>query len=301
MNILVTGCAGFVGTNLVKRLLELGHNVVGVDNMSYGYTKNMKAIGFDNYYKADIRSMPDVGPIDIVYHQANLRKNVASYHQEDDIDITIKGTLRLLEWAVQAKVKKFVYSSSSMVYGEVPDIVDEKSKLHPMCQYGVSKVASEKLIGMYTQTHKLNTVMFRYFQGYGPYQDTEKGAPIIPVVIKNIIKGEPIVIHGDGQQVRAFTWIEDIIKVLEIPLNNQINGIFNVTAGIRYTINQIVEMIIEAFGGKIESVVNYDRELIDDALQIYGDNSKIKEFGVEFDLDIKKNLKKTVEFYKNWL
>lgn len=308
MKILVTGCAGFVGTNLVKRLLKLGHTVVGIDNFTYGYEKNMGDINFGNYIKGDIRGIeaventPDeLQKTDMIYHQANLRKNIASKYPLEDISITIEGTRRLLDWAVETKVKKFVYASSSMVYGEVEDIVDEKSKLNPMCQYGCSKVASEKLVGMYSQIHKLDTVIFRYFQGYGPYQDTTRGAPIIPTIIRNIIKKEPIVIHGDGKQVRAFTWIEDIVDVLELPQKERINGIFNVTAGIRYTINEIVDMIIEAFGGKADSEVIYDEAFIDDAMQIYGDNSKIRECGITFNTNIRENLKKTVEFYKGWL
>lgn len=304
MNILVTGCAGFVGTNLCKRLFELGHNVIGVDNFEYGYRKNIEDIGLNTVYECDIQQLIPFKDIDIIYHEANLRKNISANHPRSDVEITINGTRNLLNYALRNKIPKFVYASSSLVYGEHEKKVTEESSLNPICFYGISKVAAENLVNMY-QKLGLQTCIFRYFQGYGPYQDIDRGAAVIPTVIRNILNGEPIIIYGTGHQTRSFTWIDDIIKVLELPLEDKCWGeTYNVTAGVEYQIIDIVNIIIKGcqeLGISVTSPIHFREPKIDDAFALRGDNSKIKKLDVKFDMDIEKNIKKTIEFYQKWL
>ena len=303
MKILVTGCAGFIGTNLCKRLLKEGHSVVGIDHFGWGYEKNMEDIGFTDYYKKSIFDLPPIECIDIIYHQANLRKNVSTYAPALDIETTVNGTRMLLDWALTYGIKKFIYASSSLVYGEHAEVVDENSRLNPICMYGVSKVAAEKLVNMYRR-EGLQTSIYRYFQGYGPYQDTERGGAIIPTVIKNILRGEPITIYGDGQQTRSFTWIDDIVDILMFPLQNKGFGeTFNVTAGIEYKIIDIVELIRDCCAEMDIPVspIVYEDARADDVKRLSGDNTKLIGMGVSFNTDIKANLKKTIKFYKKWL
>ena len=310
MKILVTGCAGFIGTNLCKRLLEMGHEVIGIDNFSYGHKKNMDDIGFINYLAADVRYFQgsEFKDIDVIYHQANLRKNISSRNPDEDIDITIGGTCNLLQYAIKNKVKKFIYASSSLAYGDSDPVCTEESPLHPICIYGISKVAAEKLVKYYHGTNGLETTILRYFQGYGYYQDNKRGAAIIPTVIRNMFENEPIIIYGDGTQTRSFTWIEDIIDVLMMPLfDSKMSGeTYNVTAGKEYSIQEIIDLIMncycEMFPGKTVNKTDrrlYLKALPDDIKFLRGSNEKIKKYGIEFNIDIKENLRKTIEFYKD--
>jgi len=310
MKILVTGCAGFIGTNLCKRLMQLGHEVVGIDNFSYGHTENMKDIGFENYYATDVRYFQgEIKDVDVIYHQANLRKNISSKKPEEDIDITIKGTCNLLQYAIKSGVKKFIYASSSLAYGDSDPIVTEESPLRPICIYGISKIAAEKLVRYYHGTNGLETTIFRYFQGYGYYQDAYRGAAIIPTVIRNMFENEPIIIYGDGTQTRSFTWIEDIIDILMMPLfDSAMSGeTYNVTAGREYTIMDTIDLIVDCYCELYpEKKVNrtdrlcYRAALSDDIKHLKGSNDKIRNLGITFNTDIKENIKKTIKFYERY-
>jgi nucleoside-diphosphate-sugar epimerase len=303
MNILVTGCAGFVGTNLCKTLMGKGHNVIGIDDLSYGYRRNIEDIKLSMFHECDIQQIIPFTDIDIIYHQANLRKNIAAEHPRLDTEITVNGTRTLLDYALRNKISKFIYASSSLVYGE-HDEVNEESELTPICYYGVSKVAAENLVMMYRK-YGLKTCIFRYFQGYGPYQDTQKGSAIIPTVIRNLLNKEPIIVYGDGLQTRSFTWIDDITNILCLPIEGKCWGeTYNVTAGEEYSIIDIINLIINLFhemGMPVESPIFYRDAKKDDAVHLRGDNLKISKMGILFNTKIKENLKKTIEFYKNWI
>jgi len=311
MKILVTGCAGFIGTNLCKRLVEHGHEVIGIDNFSYGYTSNMKDIGFGNYYASDVRYFngDNFGDIDVIYHQANLRKNISSNKPDEDIDITIRGTCNLLQYAIKNNVKKFIYASSSLAYGKSDPVVTEESPLCPICIYGISKVAAEKLVKYYHGTNGLETTILRYFQGYGQYQDSQRGAAIIPKTIRNMFENNPIIINGDGSQTRSFTWIEDIIDVLMMPLfDSKMSGeTYNVTAGKEYSIIEIIDLIMNCYCELYpEKKVNrtdrlcYRAALPDDIKHLAGNNDKIRDLGVKFNMDIHENIKETIRFYERY-
>ena len=313
MKILVTGCAGFIGTNLCKRLVELGHEVVGIDDLSYGHPENMNDIRFDNYIAADVRYFNGEGEIfkniDVIYHQANLRKNISSRNPDNDIDITIRGTCNLLQYATKNKVKKFIYASSSLAYGDSDPVCTEQSPLRPICIYGISKVAAEKLVKYYHGTNGLETTILRYFQGYGHYQDTRRGAAIIPTVIRNMFENEPVIIYGDGTQTRSFTWIEDIIDVLMMPLfDSKMSGeTYNVTAGKEYSIQEIIDLIMNCYCELYpEKKVNrtdrlcYHAAMPDDIKHLAGNNDKIRKLGVTFNTDIRENIKETIKFYERY-
>lgn len=310
MKILVTGCAGFIGTNLCKRLVGLGHDVIGVDNFSFGYEKNMSSIGFTNYMAGDVRFfVEDMQDIDVVYHQANLRKNISSTYPERDVSITIIGTLNMLQWAIKNNVKKFIYASSSLAYGKSDETVNENSPLNPICIYGISKVAAENMVKYYHGNNGLQTTIFRYFQGYGYYQDNKRGSAIIPTVIRNLFCEEPVKIHGDGSQTRSFTWIDDIIDVLvQALIDNRMSGeTYNVTSGITYSISEIVTIILKCYYDLYASIdrkktgkIQYAKELHDDIKHLRGSNTKIKELGVEFNTDIYETIKKTIKFYESY-
>jgi len=250
---LVTGGAGFIGSNLVDRLLELGHEVVVIDN-EYSdahdqFYWNDKA----QNYKYDIRDYENTRPlydgVDYVFHiAAEARIQPAIENPIEAVSINSVGTVTVLQCAREAGVKRVMYSSTSSGYGlnQTPNIETQPDDcLNP---YSVSKVNGEKLCKMYTDLFGLQTVCFRYFNVYGERQPLRgQYAPVIGIFLRQRAAGEPLTIVGDGNQRRDFTYVGDVVKAnimaaISNPEPEAFGQIYNVGTGTNYSVNQIARM-----------------------------------------------------------
>jgi len=250
---LVTGGAGFIGSNLVDRLLELGHEVVVIDN-EYSdahdqFYWNDKA----QNYKYDIRDYENTRPlydgVDYVFHiAAEARIQPAIENPIEAVSINSVGTVTVLQCAREARVKRVMYSSTSSGYGlnQTPNIETQPDDcLNP---YSVSKVNGEKLCKMYTDLFGLQTVCFRYFNVYGERQPLRgQYAPVIGIFLRQRAAGEPLTIVGDGNQRRDFTYVGDVVKAnimaaISNPEPEAFGQIYNVGTGTNYSVNQIARM-----------------------------------------------------------
>ena len=254
MKSLVTGGAGFIGSNLVDALLDMGHEVVVIDNeYSDAHDHPYWNDDADNH-KYDIRDYENTRPlydgIDYVFHlAAEARIQPAILNPIEAISINSVGTCTVLQCAREAKVKKLMYSSTSAAYGmnSQPNVETQPDDcLNP---YSVSKVNGEKLCKMYTDLFGLDTVIFRYFNVYGERQPVRgQYAPVIGIFLRQLASGEILTIVGDGQQRRDFTYVKDIVNAnIMAAISNadkEVYGqVYNVGSGINYSINEVASMI----------------------------------------------------------
>ena len=250
---LVTGGAGFIGSNLVDRLLELGHEVVVIDNEYSDAHDQFYWNDNAQNYKYDIRDYENTRPlydgVDYVFHiAAEARIQPAIENPIEAVSINSVGTVTVLQCAREAGVKRVMYSSTSSGYGlnQTPNIETQPDDcLNP---YSVSKVNGEKLCKMYTDLFGLQTVCFRYFNVYGERQPLRgQYAPVIGIFLRQRAAGEPLTIVGDGNQRRDFTYVGDVVKAnimaaISNPDPEAFGQVYNVGTGNNYSINQIARM-----------------------------------------------------------
>jgi UDP-glucose 4-epimerase len=254
MKSLVTGGAGFIGSNLVDRLLEMGHEVVVIDNEYSDAHDHFYWNDKAQNYKYDIRDYENTRPlydgVDYVFHiAAEARIQPAIENPIEAVSINSVGTVTVLQCAREAGVKRVMYSSTSSGYGmnETPNVETQPDDcLNP---YSVSKVNGEKLCKMYTDLFGLQTVCFRYFNVYGERQPIRgQYAPVIGIFLRQKAAGEPLTIVGDGKQRRDFTHVSDVVKAnvmaaISNPDPEAFGQIYNVGTGTNYSVNQIARQI----------------------------------------------------------
>jgi len=254
MKSLVTGGAGFIGSNLVDRLIEMGHEVVVIDN-EYSdahdqFYWNDKA----QNYKYDIRDYENTRPlydgVDYVFHiAAEARIQPAILNPIEAVSINVVGTCTVLQCAREAVVKRVIYSSTSSAYGmnQTPNIETQTDDcLNP---YSISKVSGEKLCKMYTNLYGLPTVAFRYFNVYGERQPLKgQYAPVVGIFLRQRAAGEPLTIVGDGNQRRDFTYVGDVVTANILAATAEVDSsafgqVYNIGTGTNYSVNQIARII----------------------------------------------------------
>ena len=254
MKSLVTGGAGFIGSNLVDALLDMGHEVVVIDNEYSDAHDHLYWNDDADNYKYDIRDYENTRPlydgVDYVFHlAAEARIQPAILNPIGAISINSVGTCTVLQCAREAKVKKLMYSSTSAAYGmnSQPNVETQPDDcLNP---YSISKVNGEKLCKMYTDLFGLDTVIFRYFNVYGERQPVRgQYAPVIGIFLRQLASGELLTIVGDGQQRRDFTYVKDIVNAnIMAAISNAdkeaYGQVYNVGSGINYSINEVASMI----------------------------------------------------------
>lgn len=260
---LITGVAGFIGSNLLEILLKLNQKVVGLDNFSTGFQRNLdevkSLVTFEqwrnfNFIMGDIRSLDDCRQTcrgaDYVLHQAALGSVPRSV--EDPIatnSVNITGFLNMLVAARDAKVKRFIYAASSSTYGDHPDLPKVEDKIgRPLSPYAITKYVNELYADIFAHNYAMETIGLRYFNVFGPRQDPNGAyAAVIPKWIVSMIRGEPVYINGDGETSRDFCYIENVqqINLLAATTDNRqaINQVYNVAIGDITTLNQLYELI----------------------------------------------------------
>lgn len=257
--ILVTGGAGFIGSHLVDGLITNGYEVVVLDNFTTGRPENIRhhlEDGSVRLVRGDIRDFGVVrralDGVDAIFHLAALTSVPQSV--EDPImtnEVNVVGTLNVLKAGLEVEVGRLVYSSSCAVYGEnhhAPS--SEDSPLRPISPYGVSKLSSEHYCRVFFETSGLETVCLRYFNVYGPRQVYSSYCSVIMSFLNRLLKGQPPVIYGRGDQFRDFVSVEDAVQANLLALNNRdaAGDVFNVGSGLPTTINRLAKMMINLLG-----------------------------------------------------
>ena len=254
IKILVTGGAGFIGSHLVNKLINSGFDVVVIDNLSTGKEKNIHPKA--SFYKIDICNGQKIRPlfkgVTYVFHLAALPRIQRSIeHPKETHRVNVEGTLNVLLASSEMGVKRFIYASSSSVYGQQPLFpLKENFAPNPMSPYAIQKLVGEYYCKVFSKIYKLETVSLRYFSVYGPHQNEQDYyATVIPKFFKFKKENMPLIIYGDGNESRDFTYIDDVVEATLLSLkNNRIgNGeIINICFGKDISINQIADII----GGK---------------------------------------------------
>jgi UDP-glucose 4-epimerase len=251
MKALVTGCAGFIGSHLVDKLLEQGYEVIGIDCFTDYYQREIKEANIstalkNNNFKlieGDILNMDKFPDVDYVFHQAAQAGVRASWGKSFEIYTrnNIEATQKLLEFYKDFAIKKFVYASSSSVYGDAELPMKEDSLLKPVSPYGVTKLAGENLCYLYWKNYGVPTVSLRYFTVYGPRQRPDMG---IHKFVKAIFKGDEITVFGDGTQSRDFTFVDDAVEANILAAESNIVGeTFNIGGGSRISVNDLIKIM----------------------------------------------------------
>ena len=305
MKALVTGCAGFIGSHLTERLLRKGYEVIGIDCFTDYYAREIKERNIENALNEknfkligeDILEMNEYPEVDYVFHEAAQAGVRASWGNSFEIYTrnNIEATQKLLEFYKDRKIKKFVYASSSSVYGDAELPMREDSLLKPVSPYGVTKLAGENLCYLYWRNYNVPTVSLRYFTVYGPRQRPDMA---IHKFVKAILNGEEITVFGDGTQTRDFTFIDDVVEANILAANSEIEGgVFNVGGGSRISVNKLIKLLEEIIGK--EARINYIEKQKGDVWDTLADTTKISnELNWEPEVKIEEGLKMFVEWYK---
>ena len=251
MKTFVTGCAGFIGSHLVDKLLELGYEVIGIDCFTDYYPRELKEANISNALKSenfelieeDILNIDKYPKVDYVFHEAAQAGVRASWGKSFEIYTrnNIEATQKLLEFYKDSDITKFVYASSSSVYGDAELPMKEDSLLKPVSPYGVTKLAGENLCYLYWKNYGVPTVSLRYFTVYGPRQRPDMG---IHKFVKAIFKGDEITVFGDGTQSRDFTFVDDAVEANILAAeNDSVGEVFNIGGGSRISVNRLIKMM----------------------------------------------------------
>ena len=308
MKVLVTGGAGFIGSNLVRRLLTEGIETRVFDNFSTGRRQNIGSFGEAvEVFEGDLRDFALVleatKGIEIIFHEAALPSVIRSVKAPNTTnDVNVTGTLNLLEAARVNGVRRVIYASSSSVYGDSLSLPKrERLTPNPLSPYAVSKLAGEYYMRVFNRLYGIETIILRYFNVYGPQQDpTSEYSGVIAKFINAFIDDKPIVVYGNGEQSRDFTYVEDVVEANMLASRAGISGdFFNVAGGKRYSLNQLIDTLKSLFG-KSDPGVTYAAPRTGDVRHSQADVSKIKRvLGFEAKIDLEQGLLGTIRWYQS--
>jgi nucleoside-diphosphate-sugar epimerase len=304
---LVTGGAGFIGSNIVDELLRRGQRVRVLDNFSTGREENMAEFGSRvELIRGDVRDEDAVDRAvqgaDYVLHQAALAsvpRSIADPTANNQVNA--QGTLNVLIAAKHHGVKRVVYASSSSVYGdsqELPKV--ETMTPNPKSPYAVAKLAAEYYCRVYGELHGLATVSLRYFNVFGPRQDPgSQYSAVIPLFVKALLEGRAPHIHGDGEQSRDFTFISNVVNANLLACEANVTGarVYNIACGGRYTLNQLFAALRDRIGSRVEPVYGPARP--GDVKHSMADIGRIqKDLGYHVGVSFEEGIDRTVQWYQ---
>ncbi len=308
MRYLVTGGAGFIGSNIVDELVRRGHEVVVLDNLSAGKEENLTGVRKKIEFRAE--SITDLAAVqsaskgaDYVIHLA-ARTSVPRSVQNplDTNSVNIDGTLNVLVAARDAKVRRFVYAASSSAYGETPTLPKtETMQPAPISPYGVTKYVGEIYAQVFGRVYGLENASVRFFNVFGPRQDpTSQYSGVLSRFMLAVIEGKQPVIYGDGEQSRDFTYIDNIVdETLRACEAKGASGmVFNGGTGARITLNEVLKLLEKITGKKIEA--KYDPPRTGDIRDSQADVSLAhKVLGYQPLVHLEEGLRRTWDWYKS--
>lgn len=309
MKALVTGAAGFIGSHLSEYLIRKGVKVVGIDNLMDYYPRSIKESNIADLKREENFEFIEASLLEVdleklmegtdgVFHQSAQAGVRASWGESFKIysDNNILATQILLEACRQSAVKKFVYASSSSVYGDTKDLPMRESSLpYPVSPYGVSKLAAEHLCLLYYKNYRVPAVSLRYFTVYGARQRPDMA---FHRFFRCALEGKPLEVYGDGEQSRDFTHVDDIVEANWLALENASPGeVFNVGGGSRVTLNKVIEIIKEITGQELK--VHYQGVQKGDVRHTFADMTKAEgELGYRPKVSLKDGLRSEYEWVK---
>lgn len=307
MRFLVTGGAGFIGSNIVRRLVNDGYFVRVLDNFATGQRSNLEDI-WDriDLVEGDIRDFWTVinatEGINYILHQAALPSVQRSIiNPLTTTEVNINGTLNILEAARFHKVQRIVYASSSSIYGDTPTLPkDESMRPQPLSPYAITKLAGEEYCISFYRIYGLEAVCLRYFNVFGPYQNpASQYAAVIPKFIVAFLEDKSPTIFGDGEQSRDFTYIDNVVEanILACTKRDAVGKVMNIACGQRYSLNDLVGKLQKIFNKKIAATyfpakpgdVKHSLATIDQAAQ---------HIAYEVKVDFDRGLEKTIEWFR---
>jgi UDP-glucose 4-epimerase len=303
MKVLVTGGAGFIGSHLVDRLVQEGHEVVVVDNLSTGKRRNLnRAVRF---CKLDIQSwrlervFRNERP-HVVMHlaaQMDVRKSVEN--PIFDAEVNVLGTLNVLQQAVRHGVRKVVFSSSGgAIYGEQETYPASESHVtRPLSPYGISKLCGEQYLSYYQRVSGLQIASLRYANVYGPRQDPDGEAGVVAIFIQKLLNNEQAVVHGNGRQTRDFVYVEDVVEANLAVMGQETQGTYNVGTGEETSINDLLRILLTHMNSTCKEIHGPAKsgEQIRSAI----DSGKIRqELSWEPRTELSEGLKRTIDYFR---
>ncbi|MCP8310029.1 MAG: SDR family NAD(P)-dependent oxidoreductase [Candidatus Methylarchaceae archaeon HK01M] len=306
--VLVTGGAGFIGSHLVDRLIKEGFEVTILDNLSSGRvgniahhfkSKKFKLVNGDIRNRSIVREY--VSGVDAIIHLASLisvEKSIENPYETYEVNTT--GTFNLLDEAVRKGVKRFVYASSTAVYGEEnPLPLKEDNPLRGLISpYAASKASAECYCRALCKSHGLETVILRYFNVYGPRQERNPYSGVIAKFVKNCMNNQPLMIYGDGNQTRDFIYVDDVVEATMLALEKDvIDEIFNVCTGRPTRIKDLAQ-IVKEISGRNELTIIHDKPRLGDIKDNYGDPKKAEAFlGFRSKVRLEDGIRKLVHLH----
>ena len=298
---LVTGGAGFIGSHLVDELLNSGRRVIVVDDLSSGQLKNINSncVFMHGDITSDaLDSIFEKEKPSLVFHLA-AQSSVAISSDKPLLDAStnILGTLKIAENCYKHSVKKLIYSSTGgAIYGEPPELpVDESTAPRPISNYGVSKFQGEQFIELYHKLHNVNYCILRYANVYGPRQDGNGEAGVIPIFATLIQDGKQPTIFGTGEQKRDFISVHDVVRANMLAISNGKNSTYNIGSSVMYSVNQIYDLIKDHYGFTKEALTGAPRT--GDVFEISLDYAKAKkELEWEPEIDFENGLQETLQY-----
>ena len=261
MKTLVTGGAGFIGSNLVQRLLKEGHDVTVLDNLSSGYRINLRPFPEVRLLIGDVRDpsivKQAVNGVEVVFHLAASVGNTRSIeHPMIDAETNVLGTLNVLESARRNRIRKIVFSSSAGIFGELKTLpIREDHGVEPDSPYGATKLCAEKLCLAYAKLYDLEAICLRYFNVFGLNQRYDAYGNVIPIFAHKLVFSQPITIFGDGEQTRDFINVRDVANANYLAgMSQGVSGAFNLGSGSRVTINELVRQMESVSGLSTQTI-----------------------------------------------
>ncbi len=305
---LVTGGAGFIGSNITRKLVEQGCFVRVLDNLLTGKRSNLAdCLDRIEFIEADMGdpavAADAVRGIDVVLHQGALPsvprsvENPAATNRH-----CVDATVTMLIAARDAKVKRFVYAASSSAYGDTPTLPKiETMAACPLSPYAAAKLAGEHYCSVFWQCYGLETISLRYFNVFGPYQDpTSQYAAAIPAFVTAILKDEPPTVYGDGEQSRDFTYVDNVVEanLLAAGAEKTAGEVINIACGESVTVNQIIDMINEIVGKNVKPIYTSLRP--GDVKHSLADISLAqKAIGYKSVVPFRAGLEKAIDWYRD--
>jgi UDP-glucose 4-epimerase len=301
--VIVTGGAGFIGSHLDERLVELGYQVVIIDDLSSGKMENMDKVLSGKKAEFVQGSITDLSLLkrlfkgaDYVFHLAAVTSVPRSIdNPRASHEVNVNGTLNVLLAARDNSVRKLVLASSAAVYGDTPTLPQKEDMIpRPLSPYAVGKLVGEYYCQVFTRIYSLPTVCLRYFNVYGPRQDVNSPyAAAIPKFIMEVRRGNAPVIFGDGEQTRDFAFVKDVIEANILAARSDITGIFNIGGGESVTINRLAALIVELVGSKVKPIHREPRP--GDIKYSLADISQASAFGFRPEYNLKNGLVETIK------
>ncbi|MFX1391983.1 MAG: NAD-dependent epimerase/dehydratase family protein [Promethearchaeota archaeon] len=304
--VLITGVAGFIGSNLADNLLALGAEVIGIDNLYNGTLENIdEALKNKNFqfHKVDVRDFDFILEIckgvEIIFHEAAFASVPKSLKMPSSCnDVNINGILNILNSARKLDIEKVIFASSSSVYGNQETLpMVETMQRNPISPYGAAKLACEAYMQSYYHSYGIKTVSLRYFNVFGPRQKVSDYSGVISKWLGRIINNEPLIIYGDGTQTRDFTYIKDVVQANILAAEKNISGeIINIGAGNPITINELATIMLKLSNRNDIQIIKTDPRH-GDIKHGYADTTKAKEI---LDFIPKYNQEQGIAEYFQW-